>query len=75
MSKKKLTAGIGAILASLILLSSTSCGLIVVNDLSSQETEAGETEPDKESGTSVSESEKEYQKYVSTEDGLSISKK
>jgi len=74
MAKKKLTAGIGALLAALMMLSSTSCGLIIVNDLS------GEADGKTEDTVNVSEDKtpavkKNYKKYINPENGLAKSKK
>ncbi|MBR3999273.1 MAG: extracellular solute-binding protein [Clostridia bacterium] len=73
MSKKKLKAGIGALLAALMMLSSTSCGLIIVNDLSG---EAGKQDEETVSASEekTPDSRKNYKKYVNPENGLTLSK-
>lgn len=74
MFKKKTAARFGGLLLSAaLLLSSTSCGFIIVNDVS------GERETEAENNESVAEStaietEKNYQKYVNPLNGKTLSK-
>lgn len=72
MSKKRLTAILSSMLASVMMLS--SCGLVIINDLSDYETETSAEEHEQVSGSVSHSSGKKYKKYVNSEDGLEKSK-
>lgn len=74
MFKKPLAARLGSLLLSAaMLLSSTSCGLIIVNDVSG-ERETEETANETVRENTPAETEKTYQKYVNPQNGLALSK-
>ena len=70
MTLKKLAA---AALSALLLLSSTSCGFIIVNDMSEEEESESETSETKASETSHSEEVKSYTKYTPDIDKKALS--
>lgn len=74
MFKKTLAARLGSLLLSAaLLLSSTSCGLIIVNDVSG-ERETEEAENETAAVHTPAETEKTYQKYVNPQNGMTLSK-
>ena len=70
MTLKKLAA---AALSALLLLSSTSCGFIIVNDMSEEEESESETSETKASETSHSEEDSSYTKYTPETDKKALS--
>ena len=70
MTLKKLAA---AALSALLLLSSTSCGFIIVNDMSEEEESESETSETKASETSHAEEDSSYTKYTPDTDKKALS--